>query len=596
MSDSGNPDTISALRREFERGKCEPFIRQIRFPRFKNLRYQEIDFTYPITALIGSNGTNKSSILRAIQSCPDQYNIGDFWFDTTLDPIDEPSDSGDEGPQRYIHTYLTPSGATAEVIKSRVLKASRGLDYFETERPRARDGMSKMPDPGDPADSSLRNKTRWSPIKKNVTYLDFRQELPAYDILMHFSWRHRHNGTTEKKASIRRNSKHVGNALSNLKSTYYLYNADRILEQAEELSANELRWVGKILGRSYSSIRLVKHDFFGVEGWTATMSVTGRTYSEAYAGSGEFAAIMLVRAIMRSPKNSLILLDEPETSLHPAAQTLLMTLIIQECKAKGHQVVMATHAPAMVAVLPDEARKLLEASPTGEVRVVAQSASQNEAFVRVGADFSPRTIVVEDALAKEIVLRACRARGEDFLRSVDVVYVPGGASTVLNTVIPVQAAMGGHCKVLLDGDQHPPSPLIPGLDPNRIPDLDLRRELAFLGVTKPPKDSDDDNSERRCKQLRQILNWFHSNVDYLPSFNNPDKLLADICGYNNVGRTTPQAKEFWVERTREALGVYPDETVNSVDILTTQRTELASVPDQHPSLLELGATLDRFLS
>jgi predicted ATPase len=50
-------------------------ITHIRFPKFKTLAPgARIDFAYPITALVGPNGTNKSSILRALRACPEGYN------------------------------------------------------------------------------------------------------------------------------------------------------------------------------------------------------------------------------------------------------------------------------------------------------------------------------------------------------------------------------------------------------------------------------------------------------------------------------------------------------------------------------------------
>ena len=70
--------------------KLEPFIKHIRFPHFKNLTPKlKIEFKYPITALVGPNGSNKSSILRAIACCPHYENLQEYWFETDVDPIDE---------------------------------------------------------------------------------------------------------------------------------------------------------------------------------------------------------------------------------------------------------------------------------------------------------------------------------------------------------------------------------------------------------------------------------------------------------------------------------------------------------------------------
>src|SRR3954465_10648053 len=97
-------DVHRALARMMSAGKFEPYIRYIRFPHYRNLREGvRIDFTHPITALVGPNGTNKTAILRALQGCPDYYNVGQYWFSTSLDTID-PTER-----HRFIYGYLAPS-------------------------------------------------------------------------------------------------------------------------------------------------------------------------------------------------------------------------------------------------------------------------------------------------------------------------------------------------------------------------------------------------------------------------------------------------------------------------------------------------------
>lgn len=96
--------TYAKLKKAFDSGAFEPTIRHIRFPYFKNLTpYLTIKFDSPIIALVGANGSNKSSVLRALACCPQQQSIGEHWFSTDVDPIDE---SG--GRPRYIFGYLDP--------------------------------------------------------------------------------------------------------------------------------------------------------------------------------------------------------------------------------------------------------------------------------------------------------------------------------------------------------------------------------------------------------------------------------------------------------------------------------------------------------
>lgn len=580
-----------------------PFIHEISFPHFKNLAANSnINFAHAITALVGPNGTNKSSILRALQACPEDHNIGDYWFDTPLDSISM-SARRRKNPQRYIHRYRLDKETVAEVIKTRVMNESRGPDYFETSAPRVRDGMAKMPSletcdhgcavgtkeecPGKtPCHASRRSKTRWNPIRKSVLYLDFRQELPAYDILMSFNWRHLPKTNAAKKKRVRKGSKHVKSALDNLLSEQHFYGKQRILEGGEELSTSELQAVSKILGKEYKRIRLVKHDYFEAEGYTATLETNHQMYSEAFAGSGEFAVIMLVRGISRAPLASLILLDEPETSLHPGAQRELMRFIAHHCVTRQHQVVLATHSPTMVEDLPDCSRKLLNIRQAdGRIEVASQTATIAQAFSRLGGTFSKNSIIVEDELARESVLASARSLGQDFLETLDVKFIPGGAQSIIANQVLSSALINSQCTFLFDGDQRPAEPISP---PDLLNDKEVEEELKNLGIKKKnfPHNSGPQSNTYQAN-ARIVLEWICKNVEFMPGDGNPEQRLLMLEGNNECG--PKEAKNEWVTRAREHYGQLPAESPTAADILSVQRAALAE--HQDPELRALIQTI-----
>ncbi|MBK6463529.1 MAG: ATP-binding protein [Myxococcales bacterium] len=57
------------------------------------------------------------------------------------------------------------------------------------------------------------------------------------------------------------------------------------------------------------------------------------------------AVVSLVVQVRAQKKETLILLDEPEVSLHPAAQKRLLHFLLEECRKQHHQVVFTTHSP-----------------------------------------------------------------------------------------------------------------------------------------------------------------------------------------------------------------------------------------------------------
>jgi hypothetical protein len=155
--------------------KLEPFVRHIRFPYFRNLEQNSrIDFLYPFTAIVGPNGTNKSSVLRAIQSTPGQNSLGLYWFSTSTDEI---RDRGNDKPC-FVYGYVHKGAKkVVEVLKTRV-NIQGNPDYWEPSRPIRRYEMEAFDPSAAPGNKS---KTRWDTIDKPVVYIDFRQTLSAYD-------------------------------------------------------------------------------------------------------------------------------------------------------------------------------------------------------------------------------------------------------------------------------------------------------------------------------------------------------------------------------------------------------------------------------
>jgi len=228
--------------------KLEPYISYIRFPHYKNLAPDlRIDFGFPITALVGVNGTNKSSILRAIQGAPGNENLGVYWFSTSTDPIAETG-----ARNAFIYGYHHEGAAkTVEVLKTRV-KKEEDPDYWEPSRGIASYGMTKMED-GAPGN---RNKTRWDTITKPVVYIDFRQTISAFDRCFYYGTA-QGESFRERKDFLRKRSQHLRDAI-NANLTEYSFYKERIIDGENRLLTKEEREAASfILGRNYSEIRWI---------------------------------------------------------------------------------------------------------------------------------------------------------------------------------------------------------------------------------------------------------------------------------------------------------------------------------------------------
>jgi predicted ATPase len=577
----------------------EPQIHHLRFPRFRNLQDGlRIEFQHPITALVGPNGTNKSSILRALQGCPDKENIGRYWFGTAIDVM-----SADER-HRFIHGRWSDSAnQVVEVRKTRIQRRAANSksdpDYFEPSRPNTADGMSPMPDAPKPMPTD-RTETRWTAIEKDVVYLDFRAEISAFDkYFYHHDYRQRRldegrsrDGLASRKALIRERSARLKRILDDRLDSYQPGGFQWVLAPARDMTSAETDAVSKILGRTYSRIELVSHRAFNVSGTTARLHTADFSYSEAWAGSGEFAAVQLVAAVSAAPAKALVLLDEPEVSLHPGAQRRLLEYIVGQVKARKLQVVLATHSPVLVEDLPPPAIKVLELDPTtNRIRLRSQASSAAEAFVAIEHHFQKRTVFVEDLLAKQIVLKALRGAGSLKLNAVDVRALPGGAGDARARRAPGWAAENRNDVLLmLDGDQR----LAPNMfEPENVTPGDLEGVVKeLLGVATLGGFVLADSGGPTVEQLREIVVWASKYMRFLPGSSTPEAWLinasaetSDVC----------DAKQWWIDRTAKSLQKIEGEQVTGVEILEEQKRAIALVPDDHDDLKAIRTAITEFL-
>ena len=150
-----------------------------------------------------------------------------------------------------------------------------------------------------------------------------------------------------------------------------------------ENNAKILSEINNILGKQYVEIRRVYHRVY--ESWGTSVLVKtkdGMSYSEANAGSGENAIINMVCTVLSAPNNSLILLDEPEVSLHPSAQKKLKIFLLQIIKKYHHQIVLSTHSNVLIEGMPKDALKLFEMTENAKINVT-NGVYSSEAFYNI---------------------------------------------------------------------------------------------------------------------------------------------------------------------------------------------------------------------
>ena len=210
-------------------------------------------------------------------------------------------------------------------------------------------------------------------------------------------------------------------------------------------------------------------------------------------------------------------------------------------------------------------------------------------------------VVVEDALAQAIVKRALSSQGEAISELFDVQFFPGGSQTLWGYYLPIYAAEArGNVFVLFDGDQRPTKNF---QDPATIAVADettVKEEI--LRVTKVDIQFHGDggkggvNIVQQEEMRRRFISWVLKNVDYLPGSETPEAFVWQ--NMQKVDRLATildaDAKKRFENLTRIDLGTPTFEAVTSAEIFATQRRCLATIPVDHPDLIDLRTRLLAF--
>ncbi|MFS8103470.1 AAA family ATPase [Lentzea alba] len=237
-----------------------------------------------------------------------------------------------------------------------------------------------------------------------------------------------------------------------------------------------LKVLARVLGVSYEHGMMVTKDGKKV----GVLEVGGTTYSNFHQGAGEDATTDLVAILQEVPRNSLIIIDEVESSLHPRAQRRLTTELLELALDRKLQIILSTHSPYVFEQLPLEARVYVNVDRDRR-RHVLYGVTPEFALSMMDDISHPELVVYcEDAQSKSLVqlLVAIEDTDGSFGKRLDVVAV-GPASTVQTLgEVADKGGLPGKAVGVLDGDQEfSPGCLV-------LPGGDAPERVVFNGLTE----------------------------------------------------------------------------------------------------------------
>lgn len=301
---------------------------------------------------------------------------------------------------------------------------------------------------------------------------------------------------------------------------------------AEAFDAANLGRLSSIVGKTYT---LAKQSTTNADAnrKIPVLQTDGNEYSGFHQGAGETTITELLS--LDIPNNSIVLIDEIETSLHPRAQRRLIRDLAEVSRLRHVQFIVTTHSPYVLDELPIYARiQILKDLGTKQV---VHGVSSEFALSRMDEDSYPEIdIYVEDISAKILVEEIIAKADLSLLSRVQI--IPYGAANVGKSLglMNHQNRFPKPTIVLLDGDQDPSDGclILPGNDaPERVI-YDALNDIGFPKVAAIISRSHSD-----------LVNHCQTAMT-LPDHHDWNKSVADniICGGNELWRALCRT---WVE-------------------------------------------------
>jgi ABC-type cobalamin/Fe3+-siderophores transport system ATPase subunit len=241
-------------------------------------------------------------------------------------------------------------------------------------------------------------------------------------------------------------------------------NLDELVGQADtkQLTGDEFDAFRYVLGRDYSSIALREIELADtVQGgetpfpFFSVSYANGSSYDSRWMGFGELSAFWLIWALQGVERNSIVLVDEPDSHLSAVSRSALSDYLAWVASEKQLWILFSSHSLEPVQKLRESEMLVLSRPEHGVTAAIAASGHKRGTMLKLGFAVSRKFLfVVEDVDALEVLASVMRKWMSDLAPCCDIRKKLGGADAIkhLATYFPEDTPV---CEltVVLDGDK-----------------------------------------------------------------------------------------------------------------------------------------------
>ncbi len=209
-----------------------------------------------------------------------------------------------------------------------------------------------------------------------------------------------------------------------------------------QLSAAQLEVASYLVGKNYTNVSIYEiSEYGGLERFPYLRATSaGVTYGTEDMGRGELSLLLIFWSLYDMQKNSILILEEPETHVSPRSQDCLMNIVAKLCDETGIWAIVTTHSPTVIRRIPPPHVKLL-VKDEGPATVPAAATKLDVGMILGGGVALRGVILVEDEAAKDFLFGLLERLHPDMGRQFEIL-VAGSASAITDALGSMPATQG----------------------------------------------------------------------------------------------------------------------------------------------------------
>lgn len=300
------------------------------------------------------------------------------------------------------------------------------------------------------------------------------------------------------------------------------------------LDKDQLEMASYVVGKSYQECNVWEIEEYGSFERFPYFQVQsgGVSYGSEDMGQGELSLLYSLWTINDAPKNSILVIEEPETHISSRSQGALMNALARACDTKGIWTIITTHSPVILSYIPKENVRLLISNGV-KSRLIDQPLVHQIASIAGGGVAYKALILVEDECAKLFSEFVIEIIDPDLKQQL--AFAITGSESVISTVlrnlprVPRSTVIYG----LYDGDQR-----------EKIDNNGFKWQHGFLPTTEAPdvilrKEAlAQDGAERLSKELHTTPASVLASLDATTGLDHHDWLSEFANGMVRDTRST----------------------------------------------------------